>query len=156
MRGIPPDPSSISSLSPSKGLDRDLFEALPLPLWVCEPVSLRILDVNEVACRKYGYSRDEFLNLTIRELGTYEGVGLVGKADAAGRAEGFEAGTWRHRLKDGTVIHVEIASREMYFNGMQARLICPIDVTQRVRVETTLREREGDSPVLKAWPGWRT
>ncbi len=47
---------------------RLLFEANPLPLWVYDLETLRILDVNEVACRKYGYSRDEFLGLTIRDI----------------------------------------------------------------------------------------
>ena len=52
------------------------------------------------------------------------------------------SGVWRHRLRDGTLINVEITSHELVFMGRRARLVCPIDVTQRVHAEQALRESE--------------
>src|SRR6476659_4542707 len=47
---------------------QQLFESSPMPLWVYDLETLRILDVNEVACRKYGYTRDEFLSMSILDI----------------------------------------------------------------------------------------
>jgi PAS domain S-box-containing protein len=114
---------------------RLLFEANPLPMWIHDLETLRILDVNEAACSKYGYTRDEFLALTIRELRPAEDIPLVEEHSPG-------SGVWRHRLKDGTLINVEVTSHEVTCMGRRARFVCPIDVTQRVRAEAALRERE--------------
>jgi PAS domain S-box-containing protein len=121
---------------------RLLFEANPLPLWVYDLETLRFLDVNEVACQKYGYTRDEFLAMTIRDIRPPEDVPLVEESVRATPAQTFNSGVWRHRLKDGTLISVEITSHEMHYLGRRTRFVCPIDVTQRVRAEAALRERE--------------
>src|SRR5204863_4350259 len=115
------------------------FEASPLPLWVSYLETLRFLDVNEVACRKYGYTRDDFLAMTIRDIRPAEDVSRVEESVRETPTEIFSSGIWRHRLKDGTAISVEITSHEMLFMGRSARFVCPLDVTQRLRVESALR-----------------
>ena len=120
---------------------RLLFESNPLPLWVYDLESLRVVDVNEVACRKYGYTRDEFLALTIRDIRPREDIPKV-EESVRTTSIGHSSGLWRHRLKDGTLIDVEITSHEIEYEGRRARFVCPIDVTQRLRAETALRERE--------------
>ena len=47
---------------------RFLFESNPLPMWVCDLETLRFLAVNETAVMHYGYSEDEFLAMTIRDI----------------------------------------------------------------------------------------
>jgi PAS domain S-box-containing protein len=121
---------------------RALFAESPLPLWVYDLETLRFLDVNEVACRKYGYTREEFLAMTIRDIRPPEDVGAMEESVRVQPAEVFNAGIWRHLLKDGTAINVEITSHELVFRGRRTRFVCPIDVTQRVRAEAALRERE--------------
>src|ERR1043166_6007232 len=121
---------------------RLLFEASPLPLWIYDLETLRILDVNEVACRKYGYTRDEFLALTIRDIRPAEDVARVEESVRSTPADSFSSGIWRHCLKDGSLINVEITSYELLYRGRRTRFVCPIDVTQRVRAEAALRERE--------------
>jgi len=131
-----------SALLASEQQYRQLFEANPLPMWVYDLETLRILDVNEVACHKYGYTRDEFLALTIRDIRPPEDIGAVEASVRTMQTQVFNSGVWRHRLKDGTVIDVEIASHEVVHNGRRARFVCPIDVTQRLRAQAALRERE--------------
>jgi len=122
--------------------DRLLFEANPLPMWIYDLETLRILDVNEVAFHKYGYTRDEFLALTIRDIRPQEDIPKVEDSVRTTPQDCFNSGFWRHRLKDGTIIDVEITSHEVLYKGRLARFVCPIDVTQRLRAEAALSERE--------------
>jgi len=83
--------------SPSDPVDDDaryrlLFEASPLPLWVYDLETLRFLDVNEVACQKYGYTRDEFLAMTIRDIRPTEDVARVEESVRDMPARSFNAG----------------------------------------------------------------
>lgn len=117
---------------------RQLFESSPLPLWVYDLETLRFLDVNEVACARYGYSRDEFLAMSILDIRPPEDAGAVRDSVRDTPASVFNSGIWRHRLKSGEIVLVEITSHEMEFMGRHTRFVCPIDVTQRVRNEDRL------------------
>ena len=121
---------------------QQLFESSPMPLWVYDLETLRILDVNEVACRKYGWTREEFLAMSILDIRPPEDAGAVIASVRDTPADVFNSGVWRHRLKDGSVIDVEVTSHEMRYMGRPTRFVCPIDVTERVRAETALRRRE--------------
>jgi len=117
---------------------RQLFESSPLPLWVYDLETLRFLDVNEVACAKYGWTRDEFLAMSILDIRPPEDARAVMDSVRDTPATAFNSGIWRHRLKSGDFILVEITSHEMTFMGRATRFVCPIDVTQRVRNEERL------------------
>ncbi|RQP21429.1 ATP-binding protein [Piscinibacter terrae] len=143
----PDEASPVPSLAVAPSGDgryRRLFEESPLPLWVYDLETLRILDVNEVACRKYGYTREEFLALTIRDIRPAEDVARVEESVRDTPRQVFNSGFWRHRLKDGTLIDVEITSHEMMFNGRRTRCVCPIDVTARLKAEAALRQVNED------------
>jgi PAS domain S-box-containing protein len=111
---------------------RQLFESSPLPMWVYDVETLRFLDVNEVACARYGWTRDEFLAMSILDIRPAEDAPAVKDSVRDTPAHVFSSGVWRHRLKNGDVILVEITSHEMEFMGRHTRFVCPIDVTQRV------------------------
>jgi PAS domain S-box-containing protein len=119
-----------------------LFESSPLPMWVYDLETLAFLEVNDVACAKYGYTRDEFLAMTIRDIRPAEDVGAVEASVREMPTQASHSGIWRHRLKDGRLIFVEITSHEMRYRGRRVRFVCPVDVTQRVQAETALRESE--------------
>ncbi|WP_343639685.1 ATP-binding protein [Roseateles sp.] len=121
---------------------RQLFEANPVPMWIYDLQTLAFLDVNEVACQKYGYSRDEFLSMSIRDIRPPEDVGAVEQSVLHTPAQTFNSGVWRHCLRDGRMIYVEITSHELSYNGRAARFVAPLDVTARVEAEAALRERE--------------
>ena len=120
---------------------QELFEANPQPLWVYDLDTLGFLAVNEAACRSYGYSRDEFLSLTIKDISPLEDVAKLRQSVKATR--GFEqAGVWRHRKKSGAVIEVELTSSDLRFSGRAARLVLAQDVTERRIAEQALRQSE--------------
>jgi PAS domain S-box-containing protein len=136
-----PTAAPATAAAPERDNQR-LFESSPLPLWVYDLETLRFLDVNEVACQKYGYTREEFLAMTIRDIRPLEDIDAMEESVRVTPPEVFNSGIWRHRLKDGRIIHVEITSHEMHYLGRLARFVCPLDVTQRLHAEWALRERE--------------
>jgi PAS domain S-box-containing protein len=124
------------SLRASEGRYRSLFESTPAPMWVYDLETLRILAVNTAAIAQYGYSADEFHEMTIDQLRPPEDVAVLHEHLARGTPPGFHgAGTWRHRRKDGVVITVEITSHEMVFEGRPAQLVVANDITARARAE---------------------
>lgn len=121
---------------------RLLFEHNPQAMWVFDAETLRFLAVNNAAIQHYGYSREEFLSMTIKDIRPPEDVpALLG--DIAMNTRGMDkAGVWKHLKKDGTVIDVEVTSYDLEFAGYQAKLVLSYDVTERLRAEKALREME--------------
>ncbi len=119
---------------------RKLFDNNPHPTWVFDRETLRFLAVNAAAVRKYGYSRDEFLAMTLENIRPPEDVPALLEAVKA-LGEGNESsGSWRHLLKDGTVIDTENTSYALTFLGRAARVVVAVDVTQRKRDEAEKRK----------------
>ncbi len=120
---------------------RLLFEANPHPMWVFDPVTFRFLAVNAAATARYGYARDEFLGMTIADIRPPEDVAPA--LDCARQAAGWNSGRmWRHQWRDGTIRQVEITAHDIRYGGRPARLVVALDVTDRLRAENALRERE--------------
>lgn len=129
-----------SRLQASADRYRLLFEANPLPMWVFEHEGLRILAVNDAAIQSYGYSREEFLDLTIKDIRPPEDVPALLEA-LASRPEGMSrVGVWRHRKKDGTILQVEVSSHPIEFDGRSSQLVLAHDVTERRKAEAAVRE----------------
>jgi PAS domain S-box-containing protein len=119
-----------------------LFESNPHPVWVYDLESLAVLDVNEAAIRSYGYSREEFLALTIKDIRPAGDVPAVLESVARSGATLEDSGIWRHRKKDGTLIHVEITSHAISYSGRSARLVVATDISKRRQAEEALRQSE--------------
>jgi PAS domain S-box-containing protein len=117
---------------------RRLFEANPHPMWVYDRDTLGFLAVNEAAVRKYGYTRQEFLDMTIADIRPPEDVDRLRANVARVRSGLDEAGLWRHRTKDGAVLDVEIVSHALEWEGRRAELVLAHDVTARRRAEERL------------------
>jgi PAS domain S-box-containing protein len=120
---------------------RLLFENHPLPLWVYDLETLRFLAVNEAAVEHYGYSRAEFLAMTIADIRPPEDVPALRQnvARAVTRPTGTidHAGEWRHRRRDGSLITVEITSHPLELDGRRVKLVLALDITEK----KTLQER---------------
>jgi PAS domain S-box-containing protein len=120
---------------------RALFENSPLPKWVYDVDTLRFVAVNETAVRAYGYSREEFLGMTIKDIRPPEDAARLVSAVADLTADD-RVSVWRHRKKDGTEFDVEIHSHTFAHDGATRRLIVAQDVTERRRLEEQLRQAQ--------------
>jgi PAS domain S-box-containing protein len=118
---------------------RELFHSHPQPMWIYDRETLEIFEVNSSAVEHYGYSREEFLAMTIKDLRPPEDVpALLESVAGAGSRDG--SGPWRHVKRDGTVIEVEVASHVVDFRGRTGRLIVASDVTERQRLSRHLEQ----------------
>lgn len=129
-------------LRESESQYRLLFEGNPHPMWVFDQETLAFLAVNDIATRHYGYSQEEFLSLTIKDICPPKDIpNLLNCLANIKISSGFEqAGVWKHRKKDGTLIDVEITMNPIYFKGRKAVLILAHDITKRKRIEGELRK----------------
>jgi PAS domain S-box-containing protein len=130
------------ALRKSEAQYRLLFESNPQPMWVYDLATLRFLAVNDAAVRHYGYSRAEFLDMTIKDIRPPEDVqSLVDHLESRDAGPDY-AGEWRHRKKDGTDINVEITASLLTFAGRPAEFVLVQDVTVRKKAESALRISE--------------
>lgn len=130
------------ALRASEVSHREMFKANPHPMWVYDLETLAFLAVNDAAVRHYGYTRDEFLRMTIKDIRPPEDVPRL-MANVAAVHDGLDdAGTWRHRTKDGRLLEVEITSHTMRFADRDAELVLAHDVTRRSQAERTLHDSE--------------
>lgn len=119
-----------------------LLESSPVPMWVVEEGTWRILEVNCAAIEKYGYAREEFLNMTAGDLQVAEDRAAV-EAQLRVRDAGLTThARRRHRTKLGDTIIAEVTARPLLFQGRAARMIVVSDVTTRARSEEALQESE--------------
>ena len=97
-------------------------------MWVYDLITLDFLAVNDAAIACYGYSREDFLKMTIKDIRPREDVPkLLTKVEGVRRgvpASGLDhAGIWRHRKKDGTIVDAEVTSHPLTFAGCRAELV---------------------------------
>ena len=121
---------------------RALFESNPHPMWVYDLETLGFLAVNDAAVLHYGYTREEFLGMTIRDIRPPEDLPALLENIAQVTGGSDEAGIWRHTKKNGEVINVEISSHVLTFAGRRAEMVLAHDVTERQKAEEALRESE--------------
>jgi diguanylate cyclase (GGDEF)-like protein/PAS domain S-box-containing protein len=116
-----------------------MFDLNPLPMWVYDLQTLAFLAVNQAAVNQYGFTRGEFLAMTIKDIRPAEDLNRL-VADVSNVNGDFDhAGLWRHRTKGGKTIDVEITSHQINFAGRAAKLVQAIDVTVRVAADAALR-----------------
>ncbi|MGI8856807.1 MAG: response regulator [Thermomicrobiales bacterium] len=120
---------------------RLLFEGNPNPMWVYDRETLRFLAINDAALAHYGYSRDEFLGMTLADIRPGDDFARL-LTQLPERDDHRAVSEWHHRKKDGTLIQVETVANGLRFGGRAARLVLVSDVTERNRIEEALRSSE--------------
>ena len=139
--------SALAAVEEAEANFRRLFDDHPNPMWVYDAETLQFLAVNHAAVARYGYAREEFLAMRIVDIRPPEDVPLVMGVIGQKAPTMLHTGPWRHRLKDGRVIWVEITSHEQEFAGRRARLTLARDVTDRVGLEEQLRHQAFHDPL---------
>ncbi len=111
----------------------DLFHLSPQPMWVYDIETLRFLDVNLAAEKHYGYSLQEFLGMTIKDIRPKEDVpDLIKRVEYLNDNQRHHAlGTFRHQKKNGEIIFVEIQSNTLPFQNTTGRIVLANDITER-------------------------
>ena len=147
---------------------RSLFAANPQPMWVYDLDTLAFLEVNDAAVFHYGYAREEFLKMTLRDIRPADDVPLLLEELKRPSSNLSDSGLWRHHKKSGELMDVQIHSHTLDFNGRKARLVqvhtIPRKFSGKPRLTSCRRTKDNASGRFStdAWrrgspaPCWRT
>ncbi len=129
-----------NDLTSSERQYRELFTGNPSPMWIYNLSNYRFVEVNQAAIEKYGYSREEFLRMTVLDIRP--------EADRVAVIEFIEkikkrqdnSGHWTHRKKSGEELSASIKSFPVTFNGQDCAMVLAIDITERISQQRQLEE----------------
>jgi PAS domain S-box-containing protein len=114
-----------------------LFDNHPAPMFIFDLADSRLLEVNEAALWRYGYSRDEFLGLHANQVLSDDRVLPDGARGPIGRR-----GPFAQKTKDGTSFEIETTSYDLVYQGREARFVTAEDVTERLKLERLLQQSQ--------------
>ncbi|MFD1096314.1 PAS domain S-box protein [Salegentibacter chungangensis] len=120
---------------------RTLFESSPLPMWVLDRYTLEFLSVNQAAINLYGYTREEFHKMTVKDLWVEGIAGDIEPVVEKNFHDFFEIKV-KHNKKSGELLYVEVQSNPIIFAGKEARVTLAHDVTAKVKAEEELLHSE--------------
>lgn len=110
-----------------------IFDTNPHPLWILDCETLEFMSVNESACAKHGYTREEFAKLRLPDLLEESMVPEAIKQISFERPNPNRAS--RHVRKDGTVMEMDITAHSIVFRGRPGRFVLGIDVSEREELQ---------------------
>lgn len=125
-----------AALYESETRHRSMFENNPQPMWVYDCETLAFLSVNDATLAQYGYSREELLQMTLRDIRPAEEVPKLQERlviDLQSRVTTAHLSI--HQRKDGTRLQVEISAHAIDFQGRPARLVQAHDVTVQMQFQ---------------------
>jgi len=137
-----------SELVESEARYRTLFDSNPYPMWVYDQESLKFLTINDMAVRNYGYSREEFLNMTLKDIHPSTETPSAMEYLANTQPKVHSAGVLKHTKKDGTLIDAEVFSHAITFGEKSARLVLALDITERIIAEKQLHDSLAEKEIL--------
>jgi PAS domain S-box-containing protein len=104
-------------------LERVGFYTSEVPMWLFDVQTFSFLEVNHAATRIYGYSRQEFLSMTILDIRPSEDIPPLLREELLRHRHDADSEVWRHRARDGRLFKAHITSRELLFYGRRAELV---------------------------------
>ncbi len=129
-------------LRKNESILRLLFEHNPMPTWLHEADTLKFLRVNQAAVQLYGFSHDEFENMTILGIRPDSEREKAAAYLHAIEEEDEDHGFWLHQAKDGKTFEVEIISHGLVYAGKRVRLVVAQDISERRHLEQQLRQSQ--------------
>ncbi len=130
----------------------ELFHFSPLPMWVYDYETLMFLDVNLAAENNYGYSRDEFLSMNLRdirpdsELLYLENTLHLTKYNKSL----FHQGIFKHKTKSGDILDVDVKSNLMEYKGRKAKLVVATNITSQLKHISSIEQKNAQLKEI-AW-----
>lgn len=128
-------------LSRSEAAYMRIFKENPQPMWVYDVHTFAFLEVNEAAIKKYGYNREEFLDMTILDIRPPEDAARLRNIEP--RTQSFsESGTWKHFRKDGSTVYVKLSLFRTRYQHHDAEIVSVWDVTDKHLADTELMQHK--------------
>lgn len=129
---------------PTEEKYRRLFHDNPQPMWIYDLETLQFLEVNNAAINDYGYSKEEFLSMTLADIRPKEDLEAFYNNVLTTKLKYDRAGVWRHIKKNGEMILVSIVSHEIDHEGKKARHVMISDVTEELKFREALAVSESN------------
>jgi PAS domain S-box-containing protein len=119
---------------------RSLFESNPNPMWLFHRETYAFIAVNDATIAKYGFSRGEFSNMTIRDIRLPEDYERLASTLKHAPQDTCDLGLWRHIKKSGDIFWVSIVTHEIVFDQLPCRMVMATDMNDIIIKEQKLRE----------------
>ena len=127
---------NIQALAESEERYKKLFYTNPMPMWIYDEKTYQFTEVNDAAIFKYGYSREEFLSMTILQIRPEDDIERVKTAVKQRHGDYFtHHARWRHLKKNGELLYVEITAHHIIHNDKPSVLVLVNDITEKVNAE---------------------
>lgn len=118
---------------------RYMFANNPQPMWIYDLETFAFLEVNQAAINRYGYSKEEFLMMTVKDIRPVEDVPKLIKDIQEIKTFNSQGDEWKHIKKNGEIIFVEITAHSVIYNGRNARHVLVHDITDRKKAEAEIK-----------------
>ena len=119
---------------------RTLFDSSPLPKWVLDRRTLEFLDVNQAAINLYGYSREEFMEMNVRDLWVDDEDTL--EQTVEDNLHDFFSIRVKHYTKSRKLLFIDVQSNPIIFGGREARVTLAHNVTEKLKAEEKLKHSQ--------------
>ncbi|WP_264522179.1 PAS domain S-box protein [Flavobacterium sp. N1994] len=137
------------ALVESEKLYKNLFENSPAPMFIFDFKTLQIIDCNEETLLKYGYTKEEFLSLTIKDIRPPEDIEQLERAVSDESIYGrIHKNIWRHKKKNGDIMFMDISGHLMTYKGRRVSLVILIDITDTLKLEEQKEFEKRDKEAL--------
>ncbi|ACU03490.1 PAS domain-containing protein [Pedobacter heparinus] len=118
-----------------------IFRENPSPMYIYEKGTFQFLEANTAALRQYGYTREEFLELTAKDIRPVDELEAFYKINEELPAAYSNAGIWQHIRKNGEIFYVHIFTHQIRFAGKICKLVTAIDIDVTVKAENALKKK---------------
>ncbi len=126
---------SVEELKESEKKYSDLFHLSPQPMWVYDMETLQFLDVNAAAIEQYGYNREEFLSMGLRDITPGSALPVIDASSHTPNksAPSISHGLFSHKTKNGKLIEAQVLSNYINFKNKKAQIVLAIDITEQLK-----------------------